>query len=92
MTHSLIVDFTEPAGVRLHHLMTLADRSLLSLTMIERGNRGVSNNWVNKVRRLPLNSRLNHLSAAQPNVMVRRLDCLAVIGGSSRMAGDAVFN
>lgn len=54
MTHSLIVNFTEPAGVHLHHLMTLADSSLLSLTMIECGNREVSNNWVNKVCQFPL--------------------------------------
>lgn len=30
MTHSLIVNFTEPASVHLNHLMTLADSSLLS--------------------------------------------------------------
>lgn len=54
VTHSLIVNFTEAAGVRLHHLMTLADSSLLSLTMIEWGNTEVSNNWVNKVCQFPL--------------------------------------
>lgn len=37
-----------------HHLMTLADSSLLSLTMIKCGNREMSNNWVNKVRQFPL--------------------------------------
>lgn len=64
VTHSLIVNFTEPARVHLHHLMTLADLSLLSLTMIECSNREVSNNWVNKVMSAPTNSCLNHLSAA----------------------------
>lgn len=53
-THSLIFDFTETTCVHLHHLMTLADSSLLSLTLIECGNREVSNNWVNKVCQLPL--------------------------------------
>ncbi len=39
----------------------------------------------------PTNSRLNHLSAAEPNVIVWRLIYLAVIGSDSNMAWDTVF-
>lgn len=49
VTPSLKLNFTEKTCVHLHHLMMLADSSLLSLTPMECGNRGVSNNWVNKV-------------------------------------------
>lgn len=53
-TPSLKLNFTAKSCVHLHHPMTLADSSLLSLTPIECGNREVSNNWVNKVCRFLL--------------------------------------
>lgn len=62
------------------------------LTLIECGNRGVSNNWVNKVCQFPLTPVWIIPSAAQPNAIGGCLDYSAVIDGDrERLVSTCVW-